>query len=92
MCFWIVAYQLYPVLFVEAIVKGDNECVSHTLCRHLCTHELRSGNYVIDPPFKVGEELVALTLSASKSFLLLFLFLLMLLPVFFFFSSFFLFF
>ena len=67
MCFWIGAYQLYPFLIMEASVKGDSKCVSHTLCCHFYTHKLLSRNRVSDLPFEVREELMSLMLSASNS-------------------------
>ena len=65
MCFWIGVDQLHPCLFVEANVKGDNECKSHTLCHHFCMHKLPSRNCISDLPFnfKVGEELVSLLMA-----------------------------
>ena len=66
MCFWIESYQYYPFLFMEASVKGDSECLFHTLCHHFCTHNLPRGSCVSDCPFKVGEELLSFMSSASS--------------------------
>ena len=59
----------YLVGFVEASVKSDSECMSHshTLCRHFCKRELPSRNCVSNLPFKGGEDLVSLMSSASNS-------------------------
>ena len=52
MCFWIAAFLLHSFLFMEASVKGDSECMSHTLCHHFCMHKLPSGSCVSDLPLK----------------------------------------